>query len=149
MTDVYARLTRQVSYDQIRIWHNPGVSGRRELRVASSRLPDQQFLPNVLNGQAAKALQLVPYFVFSRFQPEVMELDLLLIDDPSESFDASHVESLIVELAEAAHHAQLFMATHEREKFEPHLNKCFATEPFKAVSVDDFDPVKGPTLACR
>ncbi len=147
MTDVYSRLTRQVSYDQIEIVRNEENPSRRELRVAASRLVGQTFPINVLNGQAAKALQLVPYFVFSRFQPEVMELDLLLIDDPSESFDTSHVGCLMEELGEAAHHAQLIVATHEQEKFERHMTRCFTDEPYKVIGVVDFDPIEGPKLA--
>jgi hypothetical protein len=38
--------------------------------------------------------------VFSRFQPDILELDLLLIDDPSESFDTSHMSLLVDELQE-------------------------------------------------
>jgi len=83
--DGYQRLTRQLSFDQVRVFRSPQTPKRRELRVAASWAPNQVFPPNVLNGQASKALQLVPYFVFSRFQPDIMELDLLLIDDPSES----------------------------------------------------------------
>jgi DNA repair exonuclease SbcCD ATPase subunit len=149
LTEAYQRLTRQPSYDQVKIICPLESPRRRELRVAASRLPGQTFLPNVLNGQAAKALQLVPYFVFSKFQPEIMELDLLLIDDPSESFDTSHVIELVTELARAAEHAQLFVATHEMEKFERHLSNCFNTESRVEISVEGFTTMEGPILACR
>lgn len=149
LTEVYARLTRQVSYDEVKITRASSPPHRRELRVASSRRPGQTFPPNVLNGQAAKALQLVPYFVFSRFQPEVMELDLLLIDDPSESFDTSHVESLVAELSDAAKHAQLVVATHEREKFQSHVENMFPAATVRIASVERFDLSEGPTIECR
>ncbi|MGO9454378.1 MAG: AAA family ATPase [Candidatus Binataceae bacterium] len=145
-TLVYRRLTEQLSYDVVRIYHDPERVGILELRVASERLPGQDFAVNVLNGQAVKALHLVPYFVFSRFQPEMMELDLLLIDDPSESFDTSHLGLLVQELAEASKHAQLIVASHESEKFEPHLANAFGTEAFLVLNVDAFDPLVGPTL---
>lgn len=146
MTEVYSRLTKQVSYEQVSVKRVPEQAGRVELRVASSRLLGQTFPVNVLNGQAARALRLVPYFVFSRFQPEVMELDLLLIDDPSESFDTSHIESLMEELAEASKHAQLIVATHERNKFEPYLPNVFQDEPYTVLVVEHFDPVEGPKI---
>jgi len=146
MTDVYARLTRQLSYEKVCITRDTENPRRRELRVASAKLPGRTFPPNVLNGQAAKALQLVPYFVFSRFQPEVLELDLLLIDDPSESFDTSHVESLVTELANAANHAQLVVATHEREKFDSRIRQSFEARPYSIVAVSEFDPLRGPRL---
>ena len=149
LTEVYQRLTRQSSYDHVRIFAPPDQRRRRELRVASSHLPGQTFSPSVLNGQAAKALRLVPYFVFSRFQPEIMELDLLLIDDPSESFDTSHVSELVGELARVAQHAQVFVATHEREKFEPHFATHFRAEPPVEVWVEGFTPLGGPKLARR
>jgi len=146
LTEVYSRLTRQLSYDQVCISRTLDPPIRRELKVASSRLAGQTFAPNVLNGQAAKALQLVPYFVFSRFQSEIMELDLLLIDDPSESFDTSHVESLVVELAAAAEHAQIIVATHEKEKFEVHLKSKFRKKAYQILNVETFDPIKGPQI---
>ena len=147
LTEVFQRLTQQLSYDEVRIFHSPEPQRRRELRVAAARLPNQAFQPNVLNGQASKALQLVPYFVFSKFQPEVMELDLLLIDDPSESFDTSHVADLIKELALAGSHAQLFVASHEREKFEPHLDLCFDKTNVTKISVTGFSPIDGPRFS--
>jgi DNA repair exonuclease SbcCD ATPase subunit len=149
LTEVYQRLTRQPSYDQVRIIKPPEQPRRRELRVAATRLPGSSFPPNVLNGQAAKALRLVPYFVFSKFQPEIMELDLLLIDDPSESFDTSHISDLVGELALAAEHAQLFIATHEREKFAPDLAKHFNTDTLMEINVEGFSTTEGPKLACQ
>lgn len=149
LTEVYQRLTRQPSYDLVRIFTPPDQQRRRELRVASSQLHGEPFPPSVLNGQAAKALRLVPYFVFSRFQPEIMELELLLIDDPSESFDTSHVGDLVGELARAAEHAQLFVATHEREKFEQHLLEHFGAEHPLELSVEGFSTMGGPKIVRR
>jgi len=149
LTEVYQRLTRQPSYDMVRIVKPPDQSRRRELRVASTRLPGPTFPPNVLNGQAAKALQLVPYFGFSKFQPEILELDLLLIDDPSESFDTTHISDLLSELALAAQHAQLFVATHECERFAPDLAKHFNTDTLIQLNVEGFSTWEGPQLACR
>lgn len=146
LTDVYRRLTHQASYDSVRIYQDQERAGALELRVASNRLPGKTFPPNVLNGQASKALHLVPYLVFSRFQPEVMDLDLLLIDDPSESFDTSHVELLVSELSTAAEHAQLVVASHEREKFLPQINAKFDPDSRVFLAVDQFDPVEGPTV---
>jgi hypothetical protein len=39
-TDVYRRLTQQVSYDLVRTYRDPEKTGALELRVASRRLPD-------------------------------------------------------------------------------------------------------------
>jgi hypothetical protein len=149
LTEVYQRLTRQRSFELVRVHHDPVRIGHLELRVASKRRPDTDFPMNVLNGQASKALHLVPYFVFSRFQPEVLELDLLLIDDPSESFDTSHVALLIEELRFAADHAQLIVASHEEEKFWPHLATQFATSSIMTIRVVDFDPDVGPHIERR
>jgi DNA repair exonuclease SbcCD ATPase subunit len=149
LTDVYRRLTHQASYDSVRIHRDPERTGNLELRVASGRRPGRTFPPNVLNGQATKALHLVPYLVFSKFQPEVMELDLLLIDDPSESFDTSHIELLVSELASAAEHAQLVVASHEREKFLPHMETRFEPASRTLLLVDNFDPVEGPRVVQR
>lgn len=149
MTAVYRRLTGQLSYDLVRVVNDPAQRDRRELRVATSRREGPTFAVNVLNGQAAKAIQLVPYFVFSRFLPDIMELDLLLIDDPSESFDTSHVGRLVDELGEAAKHAQLIVATHEEDKFRPFLKTAFGESSAMSISVTGFGPDEGPTIVVQ
>lgn len=100
-----------------------------------------------LFGQANSALRLVPYFVFSEFQQEALELELLLIDDPSQSFDTSHVGILLEELKKIASRTQLIIASHEREKFEPALDKHFSKQDMQILGVEAFDPVRGPTIA--
>jgi hypothetical protein len=145
-TDVYQRLTQQLSYERVSVYHDPEKVGDLELRVASEQLPGQDFPINVVNGQANKALHLVPYLVFSQFQSEVLELDLLLIDDPSESFDTSHVSMLVEELLSAAEHAQIVVASHEQEKFQPELRRRFTRGAYTNMSVSKFNPLKGPTL---
>jgi DNA repair exonuclease SbcCD ATPase subunit len=148
-TEVYQRLTRQRSFELVRVHHDPQRVGHLELRVASKRRPDMDYPMNVLNGQASKALHLVPYFVFSRFQPELLELDLLLIDDPSESFDTSHVGLLMEELRTAANHAQLIVASHEEEKFSAHLAAHFDRDSLTTMRVVNFDPDTGPQIELR
>ena len=146
LTEVYQRLTQQLSYELVRIYHDPERIGALELRVATSRRPEQDFPANVLNGQASKGLHLVPYLVFSRFQPDILELDLLLIDDPSQSFDTSHMSLLVDELQKAAQHAQIVVASHEEDKFLPQLEGRFPEETQMTVRVTGFDPITGPQL---
>ena len=102
----------------------------------------------VLNGQAFNAVNLVPYFVFSQFQAEALELDCLLIDDPSQSFDTSRVELLLQELATAATHAQLIVASHEEDRFRPFIDKYFPSGSYRVLRVTSFAPDVGPTFEC-
>lgn len=151
ITRVYARLTAHPSYDGIFIAKQPSSSdrmepGKLELQVTSSRCPGKSFPANVLNGQAARALKLVPYFVFSDYWHDVMELDLLLVDDPSESFDTSHLDHLMSVLESVASHTQLVVASHETERMQPLIDKYFAVQERCIVSLKDFDPLKRPTL---
>ena len=97
MTEVYDRLTQQASFPKIEVESGPADETRTlRVRVTSDRTPGESFEPyEVLNGQAFNAVNLVPYFVFSQFQAEALELDWLLIDDPSQSFDTSRVELLL------------------------------------------------------
>ena len=149
MTDVYRRLTGQISFEKMYIQRTNGYGGQTlQVRVGSERVPDQLFDPeDVLNGQANSALRLVPYFVFSQFQAEALELDFLLIDDPSQSFDTSHIELLLQELATAGSHAQLVVATHEEERFMPQLSQYFPTSEYEVIKFMEFDPGKGPSFA--
>lgn len=146
LTEVYQRLTQQRSFQLVRVYHDPERVGHLEIRVASKRHPDTTHPVNVLNGQASRALHLVPYFVFSRFQPEVLELDMLLIDDPSESFDTSHVALLVDELRIAAEHAQLIVASHEQDKFTPQITARLGADTLTIYRVTDFDPDLGPKI---
>lgn len=143
MTDVYKRLTQQLSFDRVLIDKH---GGNLALFVGSSRRPGKHNPDDVLNGQANSALRLVPYFVFSEFQHAAMELELLLIDDPSQSFDTSHVEILLEELHKISTRTQLIIASHEREKFEPAIGKHFKQEDMQVLGVDVFDPIKGPAI---
>jgi DNA repair exonuclease SbcCD ATPase subunit len=149
MTEVYGRLTQQASFPKIVVEAGPSSATRMvRVRVASDRTPGECFEPSeVLNGQAYNALNLVPYFVFSQFQAEALELDCLLIDDPSQSFDTSRVELLLRELATAATHAQLIVASHEAERFEPFISKYFQANSCRILRVTSFAPELGPTLA--
>jgi uncharacterized protein YoxC len=151
VTAVYERLTGHPSYDGVLIQrqlsdYDKLEPGKLELKVTSSRCPGKAFPTNVLNGQAARALQLVPYFVFSNYWRGVMELDLLLVDDPSESFDTSHLDYLMSVLSTVASHTQLIVASHETDRMPRLIDKYFSFEERCVIRVEDFDPLKGPTL---
>lgn len=150
MTEVYGRLTRQASFPMITVESGAADAKRRlRIRVTSDRTPGKSFRPSeVLNGQAFNALNLVPYFVFSQFQAEALELDCLLIDDPSQSFDTSRVELLMRELATAATHAQLIVASHEADRFMPLIDRFFPSDSYRVLRVTSFTPDVGPTLEC-
>jgi len=150
MTDVYGRLTQQASFPMIVVEPGPPHEKRRlRVRVTSDRTPGESFEPSkVLNGQALNALNLVPYFVFSQFQAQALELDCLLIDDPSQSFDTSRVELLMSELATAGTHAQLIVASHEKDRFAPFVDKYFQPGSYRVLRVTSFAPDRGPTLDC-
>jgi len=53
----------------------------------------------------------VPHFVFSGFHAERAELNILIVDDPSQSFDTTHVELLLLELRPPR--ARQLSSTHE------------------------------------
>ncbi len=144
MTEVYKRLTQQVSFDKVLI---DKAGGALALFVGSSRRSGRHNPDDVLNGQANSALRLVPYFVFSEFQQDALELELLLIDDPSQSFDTSHVGILLEELQKISSRTQLIIASHERDKFEPALDKYFDKQDMQILGVEAFDPLKGPSIA--
>lgn len=144
MTEVYKRLTQQVSFDRVLI---DKAGSELALFVGSSRRAGRHNPDDVLNGQSNSALRLVPYFVFSEFQQDSLELELLLIDDPSQSFDTSHVGILLEELQKIASRTQLIVASHEREKFEHALGRYFSKEDMQVLAVEAFDPDKGPSIA--
>lgn len=148
MTEVYRHLTNQLSFDMIKLKleeQDGSFSPKLIVRVASSDEPDLLLDPEqVLNGQALSALRLVPYFVFSRFQRDRWGLDLLLLDDPTQSFDIQRIELLLDELGAASAHAQIIVSTHEEDRFHPLLPKFFKEEDITMVNVKGFDRRGGP-----
>ena len=151
MTKVYQHITQQVSFDQIQIMleeQDNDLSAKLLVRVSSSKKPDLPPMDpeRVLNGQALNALRLVPYFVFSTFEKEMWGLDLLLLDDPTQSFDVIRVELLLDELRNAANHAQLVIATPEKDRFDPFFSKYFLKEEITIIHVSGFEIEKGPKL---
>ena len=134
MTETYLRLTEGPTFDSIIIHQgeNPDGSMSLDLRVSSSRGPGTWSVEHgILNGQALNAIQLVPYFVFSRYQEGPL-LDLLLMDDPTQAFDTNKIKLLLEELADAASHASLFVATHEEDRFLPVLKEFFSDDDIRA-----------------
>ena len=145
MTKVYLRLTGSPTFDSIGIRQGENTDGPMtlNLRVSSSRGPGTWGVSQgILNGQALNAIQLVPYFVFSRYQEDPL-LDLLLLDDPTQAFDTNKINLLLTELADAASHATLFLATHEEDRFLPVLKDFFLpseVRAYKAVGIDENGP---------
>ena len=145
MTEVYLHLTENPTFDSISIHQGEVADGSMtlQLRVSSSRGTGSWGVGDgVLNGQALNAIQLVPYFVFSRYQEGPL-LDLLLLDDPTQAFDATKMKLLLAELADATSHATLFVATHEEDRFLPVLKDFFSSEDvraYKAVGIDQEGP---------
>lgn len=134
MTEVYLRLTGNPIFDSISIRQGEGPNGSLtlELRVSSTRGSGSWSVgQGILNGQALNAIQLVPYFVFSRYQDSPL-LDLLLLDDPTQAFDTSKIKLLLEELSQASSHATLFIATHEEDRFLPMLKDFFSADDVKA-----------------
>ena len=145
MTEVYLRLTGKPTFDSMSIHQGKDVddSMTLELRVSSSRGSGTWRIEDgILNGQALNAIQLVPYFVFSRYQEGPL-LDLLLLDDPTQAFDTGKIGLLLKELADAASHATLFVATHEEDRFLPVLKDFFCpgdVKAYRAVEISDEGP---------
>ena len=134
MTEVYLRLTGNPTFDSITIRQGEAPNGSLtlELRVSSTLGGGSWSIgQGILNGQALNAIQLVPYFVFSRYQDSPL-LDLLLLDDPTQAFDASKIKLLLEELSKATSHATLFIATHEEDRFLPVLKDYFGADDVKA-----------------
>src|SRR4030067_1218648 len=99
----------------------------------------------VLNEQARNAVVLVPYFAFSELGMLQHDLDFLLIDDPSRSFDIEHLDSLMRLLKSVSDHAQVILATHERRKFEGPVKELYGPNA-NILEVVGFKPESGPQI---
>ena len=83
---------------------------------------------------------------YSTLEKEMWGLDMLLLDDPTQSFDVTRVELLLDELRNAANHAQLVIATPEEDRFDPFFSKYFPKEEINIVNVSGFEIENGPKL---
>lgn len=101
---------------------------------------------DVLNGGAYAALGLIPHLIFSGYHAEQADLTILIVDDPSQSFDTTHVRLLLEELRRASEHAQLLLATHEEERFLPIVRELFPYDSLAIIRVTDFRPDQGPSI---
>jgi AAA domain len=146
LTDAFQRLTNHPAFDKLQIERASGAD-QLVVKIGSTRAPVPWSRPeDVLNGAAFSALGLIPHFVFSGFHAEQAEFNVLIVDDPSQSFDTAHVELLLEELRRASEHAQLVLATHEEERFRPILERLYPPNSFTVIRVTDFRPDRGPTI---
>lgn len=147
MSKVYLRLTGNPTFDSISVHRGYSADGAvaLDLKVSSTRGAGAWGVDNgILNGQALNAIQLVPYFVFSRYQEGPL-LDLLLLDDPTQAFDAEKIELLLRELSDATSHATLLVATHEEDRFLPYLKQHFPSDSVVAYRAREMDE-NGPRI---
>jgi hypothetical protein len=146
LTEAFRRLTDHPAFDILRVERAEGPD-KMLVRVGSTRASVPWSRPeDVLNGGAYAALGLIPHFVFSGFHAEQAELNVLIVDDPSQSFDTTHVKLLLEELRRASEHAQLLLATHEEERFLPIVRELFPQDSFTVIRVTDFRPDRGPAI---
>lgn len=145
--EVYRILTAQLSYPDAKVSQISSDSESIDIvmEVGVSREEIWRKPTEVLNEQARNAVGLVPYFAFSELGMLQHDLDFLLIDDPSRSFDFKHLESLMKLFKSVSEHAQIILATHEKEKFEEPLRDLFGANA-NILEVVDFEPKSGPKV---
>lgn len=144
LSKAFQALTHHPVFDRILIRQDNLLE--LQLCVASSEEPGHEFPPEVLNGQALSALELVPYFAFSELGDSPIAVHLLLLDDPTQAFDPEHIESLIGELATLGKTVQLVVATHETKKVEDFVSKSFDPGSFAIMRFTSYNRLQGPTF---
>lgn len=145
LTEAFNALTEHPAYNLILI--NEASLPKLELRVDSDDAPTPGgFSAQVLNGQALSALELVPYFAFSELADMPLEVYLLLLDDPTQSFDAHHIDILIAKLAGLGKRVQLIVASHEVDQFHHSLPQHFSPDDYVVTHVTAFSRQNGPTV---
>jgi len=145
LTEAFKILTEHPAYDLVFI--DSSNPPNLELRVASEDDPLPGWQPSqVLNAQALNALEVVPYFTFSEITDMPFEVYLLLLDDPTQSFDSHHIDILVRKLAELGKHVQLIVASHEVEDIDSLLSEYFGPDEYRVVHVTGFSRKDGPKL---
>ena len=144
LSEAFTKLTEHPVYDEIYVptANLPSL----EMRVRESDSSEPGWQPaQVLNGQALSALELVPYFALPELTNLPVEVYLMLLDDPTQSFDKYHIELLIGRLAELGHRLQLVVASEEVDDFRKLLPKYFGEDEYSTVSVTGYSKETGPS----
>jgi hypothetical protein len=144
LSESFVALTQHPAYD--RAFVDPALLPKLELRVGSTTDPSGTWDDSVLNGQAASALGLVPYFAFSQLTDMPFEVHVMLLDDPTQSFDRAHIETLVARLAQLGQRVQLVLSSHELTTFMESIPKYFLEASYKTAELTKFSIKDGPTL---
>ena len=142
LTRVFVALTNHPYYDRLII--DKGQLPRLELQVSSSRDSTGLHPTGVLNGQAERALALVPYFALSQADEAPTEVYLVLLDDPTRAFDGEHVEILIEQLADLGRRVQVIVASQETARFRELLPRSFDRPSYVVVEPKNWSYIEGP-----
>lgn len=146
LSQIFAALTRHPWYDRLTIAKD--TLPKLELQVTSSSDPSGRgHSPEVLNGQAESALALVPYFAFSQADDAPTEVYLVLLDDPTRSYDEDHIDILVERLADLGQHVQLMVASQESDRFRAMLPKYFERANYLIVEPARWSHDAGPELS--
>ena len=146
LSQVFAALTRHPWYDRLTIAKD--ALPKLELQVTSSADPSKRgHSPEVLNGQAESALALVPYFTFSQADDAPTEIYLVLLDDPTRSYDEDHIDILVKRLADLGQHVQIMVASQESNQFRAMLPKYFERADYLIVEPSRWSHDTGPELS--
>jgi len=146
LSQVFAALTRHPWYDRLTIAKD--ALPKLELQVASSSDSSERgHPPEVLNGQAESALALVPYFTFSQADDAPTEVYLVLLDDPTRSYDEDHIDILVERLADLGQHVQIMVASQESNQFRAMLPKYFKRSDYLIVEPALWSHDTGPKLS--
>lgn len=134
LTAAFDSLTSHTSYDMVVI-HLPSFPSLK-IHVVSPADPESLQHPGqVLNGQVVNAPELVVHLAFAELTKAPIEVLLLMLNDPTQSFDTSHVKILVLKLADLGNRVQLVIATHEVEKFDEFVGKSFQPGEYSVVRV--------------
>ncbi|MBI2001714.1 MAG: hypothetical protein HYS69_11125 [candidate division NC10 bacterium] len=144
LSESFVALTQHPAYD--RAFVDPDLLPKLELKVGSTTDPKGKWDDSVLNGQATSALGLVPYFSFSQLTDMPFEVHVMLLDDPTQSFDRSHIETLVERLAQVGQNVQLVLSSHELILFKEFIPKYFPETSHKMVELTKFSINDGPAL---
>lgn len=146
LSQVFTALTHHPWYDRLTIAKD--TLPKLELQVTSSAdSSGRGHSPEVLNGQAESALALVPYFAFSQADDAPTEVYLVLLDDPTRSYDEDHIDILVERLADLGQHVQLMVASQESDRFRVLLPKYFERANYLIVEPTSWSHDAGPELS--
>jgi DNA repair exonuclease SbcCD ATPase subunit len=139
----YDRLCSHPVYDVLKVEVRPRevralIRNSYSIKAYNSNLEKETLVSTRFSAGQMNCVALSIYFALTRMLP--LKLRFLILDDPAQSLDGVHKESLVRILDEISHQKQVIVATHDEDLVKLIRSTSSAAEIFELASCGQVGP---------